>query len=342
MSAEIIKYPGALPEPEADFKLWWRPHNITAWAVLTAAMENEAIAALAFLLDYCYTHDGKLPNSDAARARIARLSGKKFARHRDSLMAHFDADGCNAEISASLEKGKRISAVKREAGRKGGASKALAYARQVPEQNASKTLASNSNSNSLQEEQDLESSSTPSPPPSLPRTREGDEIAGEVLAALPVSARAHPGWRGFAAWIDQQLTDGAERVDIVVGALQCLRSLNDQPPKSFSYFAAAIARAREARTRPLPQAGAMLPEQPHNLGHAGDLLRQRLGNDVFASWFNQASIIDTRGDTMTIAVDTKFKRSRILAEFETACIDAFKASNPSIARLVVIVEEAAR
>lgn len=183
-------------------------------------------------------------------------------------------------------------------------------------------------------------SAKPSPPPRTP-AREGNEIAAEVLASLPVSARAHPGWRGFGAWIDQHLTDGAERADVVVGAFQCLHSLGDQPPKSFAYFAPAIARAREARTRPLPQAGVMLPERPHKLGPAGDQLRKRLGNDVFASWFNQASIIDTCGDTVTIAVATKFIRSRIIADFEVTCLEAFRASDPSIARVVVTVAGAA-
>jgi hypothetical protein len=191
----------------------------------------------------------------------------------------------------------------------------------------------------------VESSTTPSPPRaaiSEPRACEGDEIAKLLLQALSVSARAHPGWRGLSEWIAKLLANGVERVDIVVGIHQCLQSLKDRPPTSFSYFSAAIERAREARTRLLSQVVLpQRPEQPHHLGQAGDCLRKRLGNDVFAAWFGHASIISECGDTVTLGVRTKFIRSRIIAEYEAACVSAFSAQNPSIARVAVVVAEGA-
>lgn len=182
-------------------------------------------------------------------------------------------------------------------------------------------------------------SSPPAPPPTRTLAR---EIAIEVLAPLPVSARAHPGWRGLEAWIDRLLANEVERVDIVVGITQCLRSLKDEPPSTFGYFNAAIERARKARTAPLPQVPTPLANQPHRLGHVGDCLRKRLGNEVFAAWFGRATIVSECGDTATLAVETKFIRSRIIAEYQPACVEVFHAWKPSIARVDVIVAEAAR
>jgi len=304
-------------------------HDVRAFAFETSTADAEGAGALVLLRGH-YFITGSLPRTDAECAKVCRLTARKFSHIRPSLFSFFDDKGRNAELDGNIDEIERKIENRRDAGRRGGVGKALAFAKQMPQQNVGE---SESQSESYQEKEIQE----PSPPPAVPRARECDEIVEEVLRALPVSARGEPGWRGLSAWITQLLSDGAERVDIMVGILQCLRSLNDRPPTSFSYFSAAIERAREARTRPLPQAVAPLPDQAHHLGPAGDRLKKRLGNEVFAAWFSQAKIVGECGDTVTLRVDTRFKRSRIVSDYEAACIDAFSAYNPSIIRVVVLV-----
>ncbi len=310
---------------------YWMKHDVKAFAFETATADAEGAGALILLRGH-YFITGSLPKTDAECAKVCRLSARKFSRIRPWLFSFFDDEGRDAELDGSIEEIERKIENRRDAGRRGGAGKALALAKQMPKQNASE-------SDSQSELYQGRETKAPAPPPEEPRARECDGIVQEVLGALPVSARVHPGWRGLSAWIAQLLSDGAERVDIVVGVLQCLRSLNDRPPTSFSYFSAAIERAREVRTRPLPQAVAPLLDQAHQLGPAGDRLKRRLGNEVFAAWFSQAKVVGECGDTVTLSVDTKFKRFRIVSEYEAACIDAFSALNPSITRVVVLVTE---
>jgi hypothetical protein len=210
-------------------------------------IDAEGAGALILLRGH-YFITGSLSKTDAECAKVCRLGARKFARIRSWLFSCFDDEGRSAELDASIEETERIISNRREAGHKGGVGKAL--------------------NEELQEEEHLKSSSTkPSPPPSSePRAREGDEIATEALAVLPISVRANPGWRGLGAWIARLLSDGVDRADIVVGIAQCLRSLKGQPPNTFGYFSAAIERAREARTRPLSRAAPLpLPDQPHQL-----------------------------------------------------------------------------
>jgi hypothetical protein len=257
-------------------------------------------------------------------------------------MAQFDAEGCSEKLDVSIAETERILANRRDAGRKGGTSKSLASARQMPEQNPSQPQPQPQPQSDSDKEAPQKSSSTspPAPPPiPVPRAREAEALAAEALAPLPTSARAHPGWRGLGAWIGRLLSDGVEGVDIVVGIAQCLRSLKDEPPSTFGYFTAAIERARDARTRPLPEPSR---PKPHQLGPAGDRLRQRLGNDVFASWFGGARIVGASGDTVTIGVDTAFIRTRIISQFEAQCVAAFSAIDPTVARVEVMVAEGTR
>lgn len=342
MSADIIEHPSGRSRPDAASKRWWRPHDIPAWAVLTAAMETEAIGALGLLLDYCYMH-GKLPNSDPQRARICKLSGKRYSRHREALMVHFTADGRNVEIDLTREHSKRISAVKSEAGRKGGTSKSQAYARQEPGQNTSYLHQHLQSQSQIDREQPSTSSSStppaPSPPPlSQSRAREAEALKAEALASLPTSAKAHPGWSGLSTWIGRLLGEGVEPVDIVVGIAQCVRSLKGEPPSTFGYFTAAIERARETRTAPVPVAATLRQTGKHELGEAGEALRKRLGELEFAAWFSRSRLISILGDTVTLMVGSEFIRSRIISQYERHCIAAFSDMHPDISQLALIVE----
>ena len=221
-------------------------------------MDAETIGALMLFEDYYYIN-GKIPKTDAECARVCKLSVRKFARNRSQILEGFDSEGRNADLDASISETERIIATKRDAGSKGGTSKSLAYARNLLEQKPSQPEPQpESQIEKHGQPESSSSSSPPAPPPSGPRAREAEAVAARALGSLPTSAKAHPGWRGLSAWIDQLLVDGAEPVDIVIGITQCLRSLKDQPPSTFGYFTAAIDRAREARTAPLPATGQPL------------------------------------------------------------------------------------
>lgn len=348
MTAEIIDHPGMRSTNELKTQRlpaarFWMKFNIPTFLAKTAAMDTTAIGALVLLEGYYFLR-GELPKTDQDRARVCKLSGKKFASYRTQLLSFFDDEGRSAELDASIDEIDRISSSRRDAGRKGGASKSQAIAKQEPEQKAPKIQIESQIQKELQEPRESESSSPPAPPPSSESpAREkavcqlGQEIAAEVLVSLPITARAHPGWRGLGAWIDRLLSDGVERVDIVVGITQCLSSLKDQPPSTFGYFTAAIERARATRAASLLQVTRPQPAH-HDLGDCGDTLRQRLGNDVFAAWFEGSKLLSISGDTVMISVPTKLKQSRIIANYQTDCIKAFKADHPSVQMLNVTVE----
>ncbi|UYO37485.1 DUF1376 domain-containing protein [Rhodopseudomonas palustris] len=341
MTAEIIDHPSGQrrPDPERVASRFWMKHDVKAFAFETSTMDAEGAGALILLRGH-YFITGGLPKTDAECAKVCRLSARKFARIRSWLFSFFDDEGRSEELDASICEAERISATRREAGRKGGVSKALAFARREPKQNPRQSQLQSQLQSQSEEQQPSESSSSSPPPPSEPRAREADEIANEVLGRLPLSARAHPGWRGFGAWIDRILSGGAHRVDVVAGVTQCLRSLEDKPPSSFGYFSAAIERAREARTRSLPSVGTrvmLAMPDPELLGPAGEILRKRIGDDVFASWFGKAHLTSIRGDTATVAVQNSFVQSRVIAEYERPLLEALSAADPAISRVVVVV-----
>lgn len=301
-------------------------------------MDTETIGALMLIEDYYYIHNG-IPKTDAECARVCKLSARKFARIRSALFSGFDDEGRNEQLDASIEDVERILSSRRDAGRKGGTGKALAFAKAELKQNRSEPEPEPEPELELEKEEKPESSSKkPSPPPSSgPRASEAEEIAVQVLAPLPLTARAHPGWRGLRAWIGALLCDGAHPADIVIGIAQCLRSLKDEPPSTFCYFDKAIERARAARTAALPEIGRPVSDQ-HELGPAGETLKNLLGRDVFAAWFGGSRLLDISGSAVTISVSTELKRSRILTNFEVACVKAFDLVQPPIDRLVIAVE----
>lgn len=345
MTADIIEHPGGRRRPDQHVERsparYWMKHDVKAFAFETATADAEGAGALILLRGH-YFITGSLPKTDAECSKVCRLSARKFARIRPWLFSFFDLEGKSADLDASIEETERIIETRRDAGRKGGTGKALAFAKQTPKQNPRQS--ESQLESELQEEKQLRAESTtpaPSPPPSWPRAREGDELAAEVLASLPIGARAHPVWRGLNAWMAQLLTDGSERVDIVVGFAECMRSLQDRPPNSLSYFSAAIGRAQEARARlrllsqkhPVPNA------DQHQLGDGGEILRKSLGDDVFASWFGSARLVSVSGDTATISVASAFKRTWIISNFDTVCIAAFKRTDPSIDRVDIVVDD---
>jgi biotin operon repressor len=81
------------------------------------------------------------------------------------------------------------------------------------------------------------------------------------------------------------------------------------------------------------------PSCPDGLGPAGALLRQRLGADVYGSWFGRAQVSAITADTLTLSAATKFQASRLRQDFETKILEAWQAITPTITRLEIIVRK---
>src|SRR5215211_7187649 len=131
--ADIIDHPGRrradeLKARRAPAARFWMKFNIPNFLAKTAAMDTTAVGALVLLEGYYFLR-GELPKTDQDRARVCKLTGKKFASYRAQLLSFFDDEGRNAELDASIEDIERISSTRRDAGRKGGSSKSLAFAK---------------------------------------------------------------------------------------------------------------------------------------------------------------------------------------------------------------------
>lgn len=258
MSADIINITGRRngedPKPEKSPARFWMRHDVKTFAFETSTVDAEGAGALILLRGY-YFMTGGLPQSDAECCKVCRLSARKFARIRSWLFSFFDEQGRSAELDATIEETERFIESRREAGRRGGASKSLARARHVLKQNSDQ-LESESKIDSQKEKPSSSSSEEPSPSPapnSEPRAREAIEIAAECLAVMPTSMKADPRMRGFKAWIERLHAEGVDRAAIIEGVTRSVPSL-DGPPATFEYFRPAIDRAAASRrsARPVP------------------------------------------------------------------------------------------
>ncbi|MGM4886343.1 DnaA N-terminal domain-containing protein [Tardiphaga sp. 11_C7_N12_6] len=83
------------------------------------------------------------------------------------------------------------------------------------------------------------------------------------------------------------------------------------------------------------------PSCPDGLGPAGALLQQRLGADVYASWFSKIDLVDVSPEAVTLSVATRFQASRIRQDFETSILEAWQAITPSIRRVIITVRKEA-
>jgi hypothetical protein len=83
------------------------------------------------------------------------------------------------------------------------------------------------------------------------------------------------------------------------------------------------------------------PSSPDGLGPFGALISKRLGDAAFRSWFAKAAIAAETPDSVTLSVDSKFKRDHITAQFGPQILDCCRAARPTVLRVDVIVRDAA-
>lgn len=81
------------------------------------------------------------------------------------------------------------------------------------------------------------------------------------------------------------------------------------------------------------------PSRPDGLGPAGALLRQRLGDEVYRSWFGRVEIEAETAGCVTLVAPTKFSAIRIRQDYELKIIEAWQAINPSINRVLIVVRK---
>lgn len=73
------------------------------------------------------------------------------------------------------------------------------------------------------------------------------------------------------------------------------------------------------------------------LGPAGALLRQRLGDAIFRSWFGKVTVEMQTANLIVLRAPTKFIATRIRQDFEVQLLDAWRrAVSPTIERIQVV------
>jgi uncharacterized protein YdaU (DUF1376 family) len=112
-----------------------------------------------------YWRQGSLPNDDGMLQRIARMTGREWARSRATIAAFFDAEWKHARVESELRKAQLKSAARADSGRRGGDAKALktknlslANAKILLEQNLANGVASSSQPQSDKKERPTVSS----------------------------------------------------------------------------------------------------------------------------------------------------------------------------------------
>ncbi|MGO3931786.1 DnaA N-terminal domain-containing protein [Rhodopseudomonas pseudopalustris] len=78
------------------------------------------------------------------------------------------------------------------------------------------------------------------------------------------------------------------------------------------------------------------PSSPDGLGLAGALLRQRLGDDVFRSWFGKVSLVSVVDGIVTLSAPTSFIRDRIISDHDQLLQSVWQAVDPNIVRVNVV------
>jgi uncharacterized protein YdaU (DUF1376 family) len=156
----------------------WMPLYIADYIADTqhlGALEHGAY----LMLIMHYWRVGSLPNDDKKLARIAKVTDREWRAIRGTIADLFDGNWTHKRIDFELEKARRKSEARADAGKRGGEANALksndaalANATILPEQNAAVALASSSHSPSPSEKGDgsniypiYQPSSSPPPAP---------------------------------------------------------------------------------------------------------------------------------------------------------------------------------
>jgi uncharacterized protein YdaU (DUF1376 family) len=101
----------------------WMPLYVGDYLAVTPHLTTEQHGAYLLLLMACWKLNGLLPDDDDQLAAIARITPAVWRRHRLVIRPLFVsvAGGLTQKrVAAELEKARHLSAVRREAGRKGG------------------------------------------------------------------------------------------------------------------------------------------------------------------------------------------------------------------------------
>ena len=83
------------------------------------------------------------------------------------------------------------------------------------------------------------------------------------------------------------------------------------------------------------------PSSPDGLGPFGTLISKRIGDAAYRAWFAKAAIAAETPDSVTLSVDSTFRRDHITAQFGPQILDCCRAVMPTVLRVDVVVREAA-
>lgn len=80
------------------------------------------------------------------------------------------------------------------------------------------------------------------------------------------------------------------------------------------------------------------PSRPNGLGPPGSVLRQRLGPDVFDSWFGKVTVVSETPEIITLLAPSPLYVSRIQRDYQPQLLAAWQAIVSSVKRIEVICE----
>jgi hypothetical protein len=83
------------------------------------------------------------------------------------------------------------------------------------------------------------------------------------------------------------------------------------------------------------------PSSPDGLGPFGAVISKRIGDAAYRAWFAKAAIAAETPDSVTLSVDSTFRRDHITAQFGPQILDCCRAVRPTVLRVDVVVREAA-
>lgn len=74
-----------------------------------------------------------------------------------------------------------------------------------------------------------------------------------------------------------------------------------------------------------------------DLGIPGVMLRRRLGDDAFASWLGKVGFVSAEAAELVLSAPSRFIAGRIVSDYETAILQAWRVEHPGLKRLRVEV-----
>ena len=249
----------------------YMPFYVGDYLADTTHLEALEHGAYLLLLMAMWRSGGKLPNDDARLIKLARMRPEQWAKVRDTVLAFFQ---CNDGVLSHKRLDREYAKYNDTVAKRSKAGKASARKKSSKNKNDDATHVGNvlqhnptnqnQNQNQNHNQKDLEGGGgggAPSPPgwpvdrkDWVPALIKATGCADPVRDTWPVTSLAV-----LTGWHDVDRFAWSDVTGAIIAALPTIKP--DDPPKSWRYFSAAIARFRADQTVSAPK----VPEYDRNI-----------------------------------------------------------------------------